>query len=154
MNFKENVLSYLYEARVKIDPKKLKNPNEIEEVIPGYKHIINRRFWKTMSFSQFYGFMSMWTTDYYKRYGSRKGSYANRTQLANETRKNYTQADYKKAYECLMKYIDGEINDNDLDRNPGNVAYDILKRFFVASKDLRKGYSSKTHGEAFKNQIS
>ena len=32
MNFKENVLLYLNEARIKIDPNKLKNKNEIEKV--------------------------------------------------------------------------------------------------------------------------
>jgi hypothetical protein len=148
------VLAYLIEARVKIDPKKLKNPNEIEDVIPGYKHIINRRFWRTMTFSQFYGFMSMWIRDYYQRYGGIDKSIGNKRETSKEAIQQYAKEEYKKAYECLMKYIDGEITNSDLDRNVGNVAYDIVKRFFVASNDLRKGWSSKTHGEAFKNQIS
>jgi hypothetical protein len=154
MNFKESVLAYLIEGRSKIDPNKLKNPKEIEDVFPGYKRIVNKRFWGTLTFSEFHGFMSMWIQDYYKRYGSRKGAYANKEQLGREANQNYTTNEYKKAYQVLKDYLAGDINDNDLDRNPGNVAYDIVRRFFVAAADLRKGWSSKTHHEAFKNQMS
>lgn len=153
MNFKDRVAVYLQEARIKIKPYRLPATVKMNDVIPGYAKIKSRRLWKDLTFNEFYGFMSMWIIDYFKRYGSPK-RYAKRDEIASEMRKQYTTNEYKKAFLVLNKYIDGEIRDSDLDKNPGNVAYDIVKRFFVASKDLRNGWTSKTHTEAFRNELS
>ena len=151
MDFKDRVSSYLTEARVQIKPEKLPHGVKINDVVVGYSNIKNKRNWKKLTEREFLAFMPTWIEDYSRRYGHT--SLTNKGKISFEERVKYSTAEYKKAFQTLQNYISGEINDNDLDKHPGNKSYMILNNFFMAARDLSHGWTSKTHGEAFRNEL-
>ena len=152
MRFMERVNGYLAESRVKIRPEKLPHGVKINDVIIGYSNIKNKRNWKNLTEKEFLAFMPEWVEDYAKRYGHT--SLTNKGRISFEERVKYTPAEYRKAYQALQEYIKGDLRDADMDRNPGNKTYMILNNFFTASRDLSHGWTSKSKGEAFRNELS
>ena len=155
MNFKEATKMYLSEAIRKVEDYNLAKGVKMNDVILGWSKIKNPTQWEKIKEDEFINFIKIYMQDT----SSRK-----KTRGKEDFMKNFTQEDFKDAYLKFRAIVMDErklkkgqtvsFSDmrSDLDRNPGNTSNMIVNIFFdLAAEEAKKGYTSRSHMEAVRD---
>jgi len=155
MNFKELTKYFLSEGVRKVDNITLEKGVRVNDVVKGWTKIRNPTQWEKITQTEFINYMNIWI-----------GDKTHRGQKRGEPRfvDNFSHEDFVKAYNKFIEIVTNEklmrnfkpsnltATKTELDRNPGKPENMILTMFFnYAGQEAKKGYTSRTHLEALKN---
>lgn len=155
MNFKEATKMYLSEAIRKVEDYNLAKGVKMNDVILGWSKIKNPTQWEKIKEDEFINFIKIYMQDTSRR---------KKTIGKEDFMKNFTQEDFKDAYLKFRAIVMDERKlkkgqpvsfsnmRSDLDRNPGNTSNMIVNIFFdLAAEEAKKGYTSRSHMEAVRD---
>jgi len=155
MNFKEATKMYLSEAIRKVEDYNLAKGVKMNDVILGWSKIKNPTQWEKIKEDEFINFIKIYMQDTSRR---------KKTSGKEDFMKNFTQEDFKDAYLKFRAIVMDERKlkkgqpvsfsnmRSDLDRNPGNTSNMIVNIFFdLAAEEAKKGYTSRSHMEAVRD---
>lgn len=155
MNFKETTKLFLSESLKKVEDFNLVKGIKVNDVILGWSKIKNPTQWEKITEDEFINFISIYMQD---------NSNRRKTKGKESFIKNFSDNDFKAAYlkfrailmdeKKLKKGQAVSYSDmrNELDRNPGNTVNMILNIFFdLAAEEAKKGYTSRTHMQAIRD---
>ncbi len=155
MNFKEATKMYLSEAIRKVEDYNLAKGVKMNDVILGWSKIKNPTQWEKIKEDEFINFIKIYMQDTSRR---------KKTRGKEDFMKNFTQEDFKDAYLKFRAIVMDERKlkkgqpvsfsnmRSDLDRNPGNTSNMIVNIFFdLAAEEAKKGYTSRSHMEAVRD---